>query len=96
MKVQVKPLRRGGARLSDYEIAALIPVDGELSVYSVGGSKKINLFDPNNQQHVALLPQIDDVELISMHGAMMLFKGTQADPQGAEKVQEWSVKIMSL
>lgn len=31
-----------------------------------------------------------------MHGAMMLFKGTQADPQGAEKVQEWSVKIMSL
>lgn len=97
MKVSVKPLRQHGARLSDQQIASLPAIDGYLSLYGIGTTLQLSLYDGSGKQD-SLMPDLYDARLISMHGSKMLFAGMQrtADPMAAQYFQEWAVQIVSL
>jgi hypothetical protein len=98
MKVQVKAIRQRGIRLSDYDISALKPIEGVVTVYGLGPSIQLSVFDPNNQQQIPLLPSLYDARLVTMQGDKMLFAGIQrtADPREAQYLQEWSVLILPI
>lgn len=98
MRVQVKPLRQRGARLTDYQIQALTPVDGVINVYGLGASIQLSLTAPDSQQGTPLIPSLYDARLVTLNGNGMLFFGLERtdDPAAAQYAQEWSVRIVSL
>jgi hypothetical protein len=97
MKVQVKPLRQRGSRLTDQQIASLAPVYGHLALYGLGTTLQISVY-ANNARPDPLIPDLYDARLISMHGNKMLFAGIErtADPMAAQYFQEWAVVIVAL
>lgn len=97
MKVSVKPVCQHGARLFDQQIASLPAVDGYLSLYGIGTTLQLSLYDGSGMQ-VPLIPDLYDARLVSMHGSKMLFAGIQrtADLMAAQYRQEWAVQIVSL
>jgi len=97
MKVSVKPIRQHGARLSDQQIASLQATDGYLSLYGLGTTLQISLYDGSAAQ-VPLIPDLYDARLVSMHGNKMLFVGIErtSDQMAAQYRQEWAVVIVSL
>lgn len=98
MKVQVKPLRQRGARLSDQQIQSLNAAEGGLSIYGVGTTIQITLSALDDQQNKPVLPSLYEARLVTMNGSKMLFAGLErtSDPLAAQYLQEWSVVIVSL
>lgn len=98
MKVQVKPLRQRGARLSDQQILSMPPVEGIIRVYGLGTTIQISMNAHDDQQGKPLLPDLYDARMVTMHGNKMLFAGIErtGDPLAAQYLQEWSVVIVSL
>ena len=95
MQAKVKRLRERGQRMSDQQIAATLPIEGELRVYILGASTVATLIDPGRQVDNELLPTLHEARLTTMHGAGMLLKGEER-PQGDKGpayVQEWSVRL---
>lgn len=95
MRAKVKPLRERGQRMSDHQIAAAVPVEGEVRVYVMGGTIQATVTDPNSQVGDPLIPILHEAKLTTMHGAGMLLKGEER-PQGDKGpayVQEWSVRF---
>lgn len=91
----MKRLRERGQRLSDHQIAALVPVHGEVRVYGMGGAIQATVTDPNSQVGEPLIPILHEAKLTSMHGPGMLLRGEER-PQGDKGpayVQEWSVRF---
>lgn len=97
MKVHVKPIRQRGARMSDQQIQSLELMAGELTIYGIGTTIQLSLYDGSAKQE-PLLPSLYDARLVSMHGNKMLFGGIErtGDPLAAQYLQEWSVVIVSL
>jgi hypothetical protein len=92
---KIKRLRQQGRRLSDREIGAAQPTEGEVRVYGLGNSIVASVSDRNAQVGAPLLPDLYEVRLITMNGAGMLLKGEER-PQGdtgPAYVQEWSVRV---
>ena len=89
----VKRLRERGRRLHNREISASPGVRGELAVAIVGYRPEATIYDPNDQQRRPLIPELRDARLVTMTATGMLFSGTEVGPDGAEYVQEWSVRI---
>lgn len=98
MLVQVKALRQRGSRLTDHQIAALIPIEGALRVYGLSGSIQVSVSAPDDQQGKPLIPDLYDARMVTLHGNGMLFFGLErtGDPAAAQYAQEWSVRIVSL
>lgn len=97
MHAKVKRLREHGKRLSDQQIAAALPVEGELRVYGMGGAIEATITDPASQVGDPLMPVLHEAKLTTMHGHGMLLKGEER-PQGdlgPAYVQEWSVRFAS-
>lgn len=95
MYAKVKRLRDRGQRMSDQQIAAALPVEGEVRVYGMGGSTQATVTDPSSQIGDPLIPTLYEARLTTMHGAGMLLKGEER-PQGEKGpayVQEWSVRL---
>lgn len=94
MRAKVKQLRERGKRMSDQQIAAAIPVEGEVRVYGVGAAIQADVVDPGRQVGGPLLV-LYEARLTTMHGPGMLLKGEER-PQGDNGpayVQEWSVRF---
>lgn len=94
MQAKVKRLRERGQRMSDHQIAAAVPVEGELRVYGMGGAIQATITDPDSQVAEPLL-LLHEAKLTTMHGAGMLLKGEER-PQGDKGpayIQEWSVRF---
>lgn len=98
MKVQVKPLRNRGARLSDQQILSMQPVEGVIRLYGLGTTLQITVSAHDDQQFKPLIPDLYDARMVTMHGNGMLFFGLERtdDPAAAQYAQEWSVRIVSL
>lgn len=98
MRVQVKPLRHHGARLTDHQIASLVPIEGALRVYGLGGSIQVSVSAPDDQQGKPLLPDLYDARIVTLQNNGMLFFGLErtGNPAAAQYAQEWSVRIVSL
>jgi len=95
MRAKVKRLRERGQRLSDHQIAAAVPVEGEVRVYGMGGAIQATLTDPVSQVGDPLIPVLHEARLTTMHGPGMLLKGEER-PQGDKGpayIQEWSVRL---
>ncbi len=95
MQAKVKRLRERGQRMSDQQIAAALPIEGELRVYILGASTVATLIDPGRQVDNELLPMLHEARLTTMHGPGMLLKGEER-PQGDKGpayIQEWSVRL---
>lgn len=95
MRAKVTRLRERGQRMSDHQIAAAVPVEGDLRVYGVGGAIQASLTDPQSQVGDPLIPILHEARLTTMHGSGMLLKGEER-PQGDKGpayVQEWSVRL---
>jgi hypothetical protein len=90
----VKRLRQRGRRLADREISASTGVRGEMAVAIVGFRPQAKLYDPNDQQRKPLIPELQNAQLITMTMTGMLFYGTERADDGAEYVQEWSVRLV--
>jgi hypothetical protein len=88
----VKRLRERGRRLHDREISASPGVRGELAVAIVGFRPVATIYDPNDQQRRSLIPELQNAQLVTMTATGMLFYGTERASDGAEYVQEWSVR----
>ncbi len=81
--------------MSDQQIAAALPVEGEMRVYGMGGAIQASVTDPNSQVGDPLIPILYEAKLTTMHGPGMLLKGEER-PQGDKGpayVQEWSVRF---
>jgi len=81
--------------MPDHQIAAAVPVEGELRVYGMGGAIQASLTDPQRQVGDPLIPILHEARLTTMHGAGMLLRGEER-PQGDKGpayVQEWSVRL---
>lgn len=89
----VKRLRQRGRRLNDREISASSGVQGELVVAICGYRPEAKLYDPNDQQRKPLIPELRNAQLLTMTPTGMLFYGTEIGQDGAEYVQEWSVRL---
>jgi hypothetical protein len=92
---KVKRLRQRGQRLSDRDIANAPFVEGELSLFSMGGVFVLSVRDPNSQTAASLYPELHEARLVGMQRGKMAFKGEER-PQGDDGpafVQEWSVLI---
>lgn len=95
MFAKVKRLRERGQRMSDQQIAAALPVEGELRVYGMGGAIEATITDPRSQVGEPLIPILHEARLTTMHGPGMLLKGEER-PQGEKGpayIQEWSVRL---
>jgi hypothetical protein len=90
----VKRLRNRGRRLADREISASAGVRGEMAVAIVGYRQVATIYDQNDQQRKPLIPELQNAQLVTMTMTGMLFYGTERAPDGAEYVQEWSVRII--
>jgi len=95
MRAKVKRLREGGKRLSDQQIAAALPAEGELRVYGMGGAIEATVTDLASQVGDPLIPILHEAKLTTMHGHGMLLKGEERPlgDQGPAYVQEWSVRF---
>jgi hypothetical protein len=93
MHYTVKILRHCGARRSEREILAEAGTDGQLAGAHIGASFELKLFDGGNSRMEPLIPVLIDARLVSMHGDKMLFRGIEQGADGAQFVQEWSVKV---
>lgn len=95
MRAKVKRLRERGKRLSDQQIAAALPVEGELRIYGMRGAIEATVTDPASQVGDPLIPILHEAKLTTMHGAGMLLKGEErpAGDSGPSYVQEWSVRL---
>lgn len=80
-------------RLHDREISASAGVQGELVVAICGYRPEAKLYNPNDQQRRALIPELRNAQLVTMTTTGMLFYGTEIGSDGAEYVQEWSVRL---
>lgn len=81
--------------MSDQQIAAALPVEGEVRVYGMGGTIQASVTDPDSQVGDPLIPVLYEARLTTMHGAGMLLKGEER-PQGDKGpayIQEWSVRL---
>ena len=92
----VKRLRERGRRLPDREISASPGVRGELVVAIVGYRPEATLYAPDDQQRKPLIPELRGAQLVTMTTTGMLFYGTERAPDGAEYVQEWSVRLTTI
>jgi hypothetical protein len=90
----VKRLRQRGRRMPDREISASTAVQGELVVAICGHRPEATLFAPNDQRRRPLIPELQNVQLLTMTTTGMLLYGTEIGQDGAEYVQEWSVRII--
>jgi hypothetical protein len=90
----VKRLRERGRRLHDREISASPGVRGELVVAICGSGPEATIYAPNDQQRRPLIPELRNAQLVTMTSTGMLFYGTERAPDGAEYVQEWSVRLL--
>ena len=97
MKVSVKAIRQHGIRLNNHQISSLPATEGYISVYGLGTTIQLSLYDGSGKQE-PLLPSLYEARLVTMHGAQMLFAGIQrtADPMAAQYFQEWSVFILPM
>jgi hypothetical protein len=91
----VKRLRHRGRRLPDREISASTGVRGELVVAICGYRPEATLYEPSDQQRKPLIPELQNAQLITMTTTGMLFYGTEKSQDGAECVQEWSVRLIA-
>lgn len=66
--------------MSDHQIAAAVPVEGELVVHGMRGMIMAEVQQPNSQATAPLLV-LYEVRLTTMHGAGMLLKGEER-PEG--------------
>lgn len=80
--------------MSDHQIAAAVPVEGELVVHGMRGMIMAEVQRPDAQVGDPLLV-LYEVRLTTMHGAGMLLKGEErpAGDKGPAYVQEWSVRF---
>ena len=92
----VKRLRHCGRRLHNRDISASPGVRGELAVAIVGYRPEAKIYDPNDQQRRPLIPELRDAKLVTMTPTGMLLYGTELAPDGAEYVQEWSVRLVGI
>ena len=93
MHYTVKILRHRGARRSEREIMSESGTDGQLVGVHVGATFELKLFDGDGSRMDAIIPVLIDARLISMHGDKMLFRGVEQGADGAQFVQEWSVRV---
>lgn len=93
MHYTVKILRHRGARRSERDILAEAGTDGQLAGAHIGPSFELKLFAGDSSRMEPLVPVLLDARLISMHGDKMLFRGVEQGADGAQFVQEWSVKV---
>lgn len=91
----VKRLRERGKRLTDRDISASAGVRGELTLAICGWRPVAKVYAPADQQRRPLIPELDDAKLVTMTPAGMLLCGIERAADGAEYVQEWSVKLAS-
>lgn len=92
---KVKRLRERGTRLSDNDIARVVPVEGAIVVAGIGGTLMAEVRDPNAQVGAGLIPPLYEVRLLGMHNGKILLKGEER-PNGAggpAYVQEWSIAV---
>lgn len=80
--------------MSDHQIAAAVPVEGELVVHGMRGMIMAEVQQPNSQATAPLLV-LYEVRLTTMHGAGMLLKGEERPEgdKGPAYIQEWSVRF---
>jgi hypothetical protein len=90
----VKRLRERGRRLHNREISASPGVRGELVVAICGYAPEAKIYEPNDQQRRPLIPELQNVQLLTMTASGMLLYGTERAQDGAEYVQEWSVRLV--
>lgn len=69
---RVKCLRAAGKRLSNLDIARANFVQGEVTVFGMGGSLMASVADPNSQVGESLIPLLCDAKLTIMYGTGML------------------------
>lgn len=67
--------------------------DGQLSGAHVGVNFELKLFGGDGSRMEPIIPTLIDARLVSMHGDKMLFRGVEEGADGAQFVQEWSVKV---
>lgn len=81
--------------MSDQQIAAALPVEGELRVYGMGGTIEASVTDPSSQVGDPLIPVLYEAKLTTMQSSGMLLKGEErpAGDRGPAYVQEWSVRF---
>jgi hypothetical protein len=91
----VKRLRDRGRRLHNREVSAQPGVRGELVVAVCGHCPEAKLDEPTDQQRRPLIPELQNVQMLTMTATGMLLYGTELGPGGAEYVQEWSVRIIA-
>ena len=80
--------------MSDHQIAAAAPVEGELVVHGMRSMIMAEVQRPGTQVGDPLLV-LYEVKLTTMHGTGMLLKGEER-PQGDKGpayIQEWSVRL---
>ncbi len=92
----VKRLRERGRRLHNRDISASPGVRGELIVGICGCSPEAKIYEPNDQQRRPLIPELQNAQLVTMTATGMLLHGTERGPDGAEYVQEWSIKLVGV
>lgn len=95
MRYIVKVLRQRGARRSERDIMAETGTVGQLSGAHIGSSFELKLFGGDGSRMEPIIPVLLDARLVSMHDDKMLFKGVEQGVDGAQFVQEWSVKVMA-
>jgi hypothetical protein len=93
MHYTVKILRHRGARRSEREIMADAGTDGQLAGAHIGSTFELKLFGGDGSRQEAVIPVLLEARLISMHGDKMMFRGVEQGADGAQFVQEWSVKV---
>lgn len=98
MRFLVKPLRKNGVRLSDQQIASLVPLEGDVTVYGLGTTTQATLREPNNHVSPPLLPDIYDARLKTMGNDRMLIWGIQRTehPGDGQHLQEWSLQHVPI
>jgi len=100
MYSKIKRLRRGGARVSDKEIAADPGLIGHVTVYMVEKVVHMSAHAPMGQgRPTPILPTLYRAKLTSMHGDRMLVQGfervgNQEEPDAAVQKQEWAIQVM--
>lgn len=93
MLVTVKILRSRGIRKAERDILSGPGHVGDLTMTACGPSYDLKLADPADAQMKPLIPLLNYAQVVTIHGAKMLFRGIERAADGAEYVQEWSVLV---